>query len=583
MSHSPPPPDPDEAPASPRDPISHVLRRKLEEAGSPEPALGADWSLRRCLALMVDHGQEAFMVLGAGGRVLGMLTGTDILRAVRDGIGGDGSGDGSDGGADPLDGTAGEHMTAISKVVYSRPEEAVYRTRRVMGRLGLRAVPILRDGRVVEGIVTLRDMAEFGRDARDRGGKKAFLDNMVGRTGLVSERTSMADPEDLGTARPSEKDRAELHVSAGVAELPHPFKTAEGRLDTGRRSVNVAEYSVDPELSEDAYFTAKDVRLGPDGGGGDGGDGGRADAAAKPYHFFGVADGVGSWREYGVDPKLFSHRLMFHCHRILREIDDGHGHDHPLADVPVSRMPATVLAAAHQAVKEEDVIGSCTANVAVFDGPNHQLHFANLGDSGLVVLRHIDSNVVGTLKRDRTTPRTLRKSDLRVTFVSQQQLRSFNHPYQLGWTGEEIDPAQDDGECSFRDASESCCSSLQIRRGDVIIMATDGLFDNVDIDDIVDIVLEWEQQHEFIVNGDLAARNANWRSGNSCMKESIVATPELAKKLCDVARENSLDNFTDSPFALLAKENDIMWSGGMPDDCTIIALHISGHPPLHRL
>ena len=32
----------------------------------------------------------------------------------------------------------------------------------------------------------------------------------------------------------------------------------------------------------------------------------------------------------------------------------------------------------------------------------------------------------------------------------------------------------------------------------------------------------------------------------------------------------------DSPFALLAKENDIMWSGGMPDDCTVIVAHVVG-------
>ena len=32
----------------------------------------------------------------------------------------------------------------------------------------------------------------------------------------------------------------------------------------------------------------------------------------------------------------------------------------------------------------------------------------------------------------------------------------------------------------------------------------------------------------------------------------------------------SLDNSVDSPFALLAKDNDIMWGGGRPDDITVI-------------
>lgn len=39
-------------------------------------------------------------------------------------------------------------------------------------------------------------------------------------------------------------------------------------------------------------------------------------------------------------------------------------------------------------------------------------------------------------------------------------------------------------------------------------------------------------------------------------------------------RELSLDKKTDSPFALLAKENDILWSGGMPDDCAVVCLRV---------
>jgi protein phosphatase PTC7 len=35
----------------------------------------------------------------------------------------------------------------------------------------------------------------------------------------------------------------------------------------------------------------------------------------------------------------------------------------------------------------------------------------------------------------------------------------------------------------------------------------------------------------------------------------------------------------DSPFALLAKENDIMWGGGMPDDCTIAVIRVVKAPP----
>lgn len=38
--------------------------------------------------------------------------------------------------------------------------------------------------------------------------------------------------------------------------------------------------------------------------------------------------------------------------------------------------------------------------------------------------------------RERQKPRHLRKNDLKVAYISQQQLKSFNLPYQLGY----IDP-----------------------------------------------------------------------------------------------------------------------------------------------
>lgn len=230
------------------------------------------------------------------------------------------------------------------------------------------------------------------------------------------------------------------------------------------------------------------------------------------------------------------------------------------------------MAQSYERVKEANIIGSSTACVGLFDSVHHQLHFSNIGDSGIIVLRHIDSDVASTLQRNRGTPRLERKSDLRIAFVSQQQLKAFNHPYQMGWTGEEIV----EKNSSFKQASDSCTSSVHILRGDIIIMATDGLFDNVDIDDITKIAFEWEQQNGMIDIGGISGRDKRWASGGSLTDVSAQSIPKLADILCQKARENSLDNTIDSPFALLAKENDIMWSGGMPDDCTVLAMHVVG-------
>jgi len=312
------------------------------------------------------------------------------------------------------------------------------------------------------------------------------------------------------------------------------------------------EASNDCDLSEDASFIKK-IFLS---------DG--TNNRSSEIIYTGVADGVGSWKEYGVDPREFSHSLMQECENLLREADADaksisttHGKDSELLQKMLT--PAELMAKAMDRVKADNIIGSSTACIAMFDGLRHQLHFSNLGDSGIIVLRHIDSDVAGVLKRDKVTPRSERTSDLRVAFVSQQQLRSFNHPFQLGWTGEELG---DEEVSSFKTAAESCTTSIHIRRGDIIIMATDGLFDNVELEDITKIALSWEQKNGFINGGDIASREKRWKKGMSMTLESADQINSLAELLVAKARENSLDQSTDSPFAILAKENDIMWSGG---------------------
>lgn len=57
-----------------------------------------------------------------------------------------------------------------------------------------------------------------------------------------------------------------------------------------------------------------------------------------------------------------------------------------------------------------------------------------------------------------------------------------------------------------------------------------------------------------------------------------VALNDLAKGLVAQARTLSLDKNRDSPFAVLAKENDIMWGGGMPDDTTVVVSRVTIDP-----
>ena len=102
------------------------------------------------------------------------------------------------------------------------------------------------------------------------------------------------------------------------------------------------------------------------------------------------------------------------------------------------------------------------------------------------------------------------------------------------------------------------------------------VFDNVDVEEVAKVALKWEQGVGLIKGGDIAEREKRWAKGESLTLKSAEHVGDLAKELCELARENSLDNTKASPFAMLAKDNDIMWSGGMPDDCTVIVAHVVG-------
>lgn len=533
--------------------IQEVLKAK-HTARWVEPVIPHNATVRDAIVTCISQNISGMMVVDRSDtmkrqqKCVGLLTSRDLLRimaaSIKDGMSAE----------EILNQSVIRHMTPINQVIYGRPDETIGMCRAIMAKLGIKCLPILVDGRV-EGIITAKDMSEFYYDPKDLGGKKNYLTDVSERVGL-SENTSMAEPPIFVRQHLASKHDP-LFINVGTAEYPHPFKSHDG-VGANRRDFGPDDLATDPSLSEDAHFVTTVELLDESG------------TNMQKLLYMGVADGVGSWREYGVDPRDFSRMLMGECQNILREASSECSATGGTSCSMIS--PAELLARSYERTKEANVIGSSTACVGVFDSVHHQLHFSNIGDSGIIVLRHIDSDVASALQRNRTTPRNERKSDLRIAFVSQQQLKSFNHPYQMGWTGEEVI----DKNSSFKEASDSCTSSVHILRGDIIIMATDGLFDNVDIDDIASVALKWEMDNQFIDNGGIDSRRRRWESGDSMTDISAQCIPKLAEMLCQKARENSLDNTVDSPFALLAKENDIMWSGGMPDDCTVVAMHVVG-------
>ncbi len=184
--------------------------------------LPRDATVKEAIVSTIEGGLSGMMVVDPQNhkRVVGLLTSRDLLRIMASGFR---DGDSNDA---VLSRVVGDFMTPISQVIYARPDETVGMCRTIMAKLGVKCLPILSKGGQVEGLITARDMSDFGLSAKDKGGKKSYLNNVSERVGLSSD-TSMAEPPIYMQAHLA-LEQAPLYMNIGVAELPHPFKFRGG-------------------------------------------------------------------------------------------------------------------------------------------------------------------------------------------------------------------------------------------------------------------------------------------------------------------------------------------------------------------
>lgn len=161
----------------------------------------------------------------------------------------------------------------------------------------------------------------------------------------------------------------------------------------------------------------------------------------------GVADGVGGWQEIGVDPSKFSSNLMKQCSRCVKTMNIND-------NLINAQSPVNILSEGYRNLVErndDSLIGSSTACILLFNQMNGYLHSANLGDSGFVVIR-----------------------DNQIVHRSVEQQHYFNCPFQLALL------PNGSNEFSMQDKPESAnIDSFKINEGDIIVLATDGLWDNL--------------------------------------------------------------------------------------------------------
>jgi len=244
-----------------------------------------------------------------------------------------------------------ELMTSKNHLVYCSPSDSGRRCREIMFQCKIRNLPVIDNGEV-RGIITAKHLADASFNVKDAGGKKGFIHNVSGRRGLP-EGTRINQETILMKNHRSHQAEAAGHLDMEIAcfALPHPFKRAEG-VAMSRRLYGADELSMDLEQCEDAHFAMKvvdpltlpsnaviatpgeEVQEGAVVHGEDRpvvGWGAPAVlevnttevvspslSTSRSHIYLCVADGVGSWRQFGVDPRQYSHRYVMSFLHLFR-------------------------------------------------------------------------------------------------------------------------------------------------------------------------------------------------------------------------------------------------------------------------
>lgn len=148
--------------------------------------------------------------------------------------------------------------------------------------------------------------------------------------------------------------------------------------------------------------------------------------------------------------------------------------------------------------------GSSTACVLILNKETSTVYTANIGDSGFIVVRHGE-----------------------IVHRSEEQQHYFNTPFQLS-----LPPPGNNNVLS--DSPDSADQySFPVKDGDVILVATDGVFDNVPKKLLLETLKEVEGERD------------------------AVKLQMTANSIALMARSLSFDSSFMSPFAISARRNNI--------------------------
>ncbi|KAJ1873511.1 hypothetical protein LPJ55_002259 [Coemansia sp. RSA 990] len=254
----------------------------------------------------------------------------------------------------------------------------------------------------------------------------------------------------------------------------------------------------------------------------------------------GIADGVGGWAGVAdADPALFARRLMHHVCREMQRYEDI---DDELFSAYYDAAPVDVLRRAYEITADEmaarAVRGSSTACVVVLRGD--ELRVANLGDCGLTVVRQGD-----------------------MVYRTEEQQHSFNFPYQLGTEAHADAP------------SDAQVFRLKVQKGDVVVVGSDGVFDNLFDEDILEEVGRHLPPAMRATGEPLPYSGPAQPLADSAPKFALpqfhVDPAAISDAIARRARLVSEDTrYAESPFQMRAMQEGLYYQGGKRDDITVV-------------
>merc|ERR1719331_1404388 len=270
-----------------------------------------------------------------------------------------------------------------------------------------------------------------------------------------------------------------------------------------------------------------------------------ADATLASPMLVGVADGVSQLEEFGIDASELPNELLRTCEELAMSqlIPDS-----KVSPQDAYRGPVSLLKEAYEATES---LGSTTVLLGILDNSTRihgKLHpmvaILTIGDCELLMLRRLHG----------------RQSPLKAVFHTEMQ-RIDGHvqtPLQLARVDERVDPEFDEElalEVIERGSAVHCVSAYE---GDVLVMGSDGVFDNLFLGEVVDIV-----------NGFVRPR----KGGNCVPAEALE---KAAKQIVAAAhRKSEEDSFGVLPETPIGR-------GGKVDDTSVVVGEVVEWTQAHR-